>query len=210
MNLKEAFRYQNKLQQLMEEARDILRDEQNITLTTLTHLRHKIMPEAENETVEECPDTEYAEQIDCVADFLLFLLEQRGVLSAAIRQAKSGMPVDFDSEVSLNADRQSAGRLFQWMASIRSEERIVSGGGFGHRFNAEGNQVRYCCDLKKVRTIHFDRKKIRGMADAMYRKADEISAELDQCLVNTPVAYEPPFAVSATFGEVFDWYLLQS
>jgi hypothetical protein len=50
MNLKEAFRYQNKLQHLMDEATDILSDDRNITKTQNTHLRSKVMAEAENET----------------------------------------------------------------------------------------------------------------------------------------------------------------
>lgn len=63
MNLKETFRYQNKLQELTEEAVEILRFDRNVTVTTNTHLRKKVMPEAENETVIEMPDTEYADSI---------------------------------------------------------------------------------------------------------------------------------------------------
>ena len=43
MNLKEAFRFQNKLQALMGEAQEILADERNITRIQNTHLRHKVM-----------------------------------------------------------------------------------------------------------------------------------------------------------------------
>ena len=48
MNLKEAFRYQNKLQDLMEEAKDILSVDKNVTKVENTHLRHKINPDAED------------------------------------------------------------------------------------------------------------------------------------------------------------------
>ena len=59
MNLKEAFRYQNKLQSFMDEAQEILNHESNVTKVENTYLRHKVMAEAEDETVVIVPDTEY-------------------------------------------------------------------------------------------------------------------------------------------------------
>ena len=41
MNLKEAFRFQNKLQSLMEEAQSILGNEDNITRVQNTYLRKR-------------------------------------------------------------------------------------------------------------------------------------------------------------------------
>lgn len=46
MNLKDAFRAQNKLQALMDEASDILQDQGNTLKVTTTHLRSKVIPEA--------------------------------------------------------------------------------------------------------------------------------------------------------------------
>ena len=45
MNLKEAFRFQNKLQGLMNEAQSILQDDRNITKTQTTIFHKKVMPE---------------------------------------------------------------------------------------------------------------------------------------------------------------------
>ena len=59
MNLKEAFRFQNKLQSLMNEADSILSREQNITKVQNTYLRKKVMAEAEDETSIDAPSTEY-------------------------------------------------------------------------------------------------------------------------------------------------------
>ena len=67
MNLKEAFRYQNKLQSFMDEAQGILDRDANVTKVENTYLRHKVMAEAEDETVLIAPETEYYEQItDCL------------------------------------------------------------------------------------------------------------------------------------------------
>lgn len=91
MNLKEAFRFQNKLQSMMETAEDILGREQNITRVQNTYLRRKVMAEAEDETTFAPPATEYSEQITEAAAFLLFLLAQRETLSAAIYRAKAAL-----------------------------------------------------------------------------------------------------------------------
>lgn len=202
MNLKEAFRYQNKLQALMNEAQYILGREKNITKVENTCLRHKVVCDAEDETTVEVPDTEYADQITCIAGLLMFLLDQKELLSHAIRNAKQTMDMDFDGEVSLNAKRQEVARIFKRMGEIRSSEVLLPGAGTGYKFNAEGNQVAYRCDLKKVTTINFDRNKVRAYANALNKKADAISAELDKAMVNTNVDYTPVFDVNDTFDEV--------
>ena len=100
MNLKEAFRFQNKLQSLMEEAQCILGRDQNITKVQNTYLRKKVMAEAENETIEDLPATEYSEKITEVAIFLMHLLDEREKLSAAIYKTKAGLdlPAGFSGD----------------------------------------------------------------------------------------------------------------
>ena len=210
MNLKEAFRYQNKLQRLMDEAQGILRHDSNVTKVENTALRHKVNPDVQDETTLEVPDTEYAEQITEIAVFLMFLLNEREKLSQAIRFAKQGLDMDFDGEVSLNARRQEVAAIFRHMGEIRCCENLFPGAGVGYKFNAEGNQVCYRCDLKKVTTINFDRNKVRAFATGLNKKADLISAELDKRMVNTDVRYEAPFDVNDTFAEVLQWHAEQN
>ena len=165
MNLKEAFRFQNKLGTLMDEAQGILGREANITKVENTYQREK--------------------------------------LSKAIHAAKNALPIDMDSEVGLNAKRQEIARVLKRMADVRNSEVLINGGGTGYRFNQEGNQVTYRCDVKRVTTINFDRKVVRNFAAEMNRRADAVSAELDRCLVNSEVAYEAPFDVNDSFAEIF-------
>ena len=207
MNLKEAFRYQNKLQRLMDEAEAILDRDQNVIKVENTALRHKVDRDAEDETTLEQPETEYAGQITEIAVLLMFLLGERERLSLAIRRAKQGMDMDFDGEVSLNAKRQEIVGILRHMAGIRCSENLYPGAGVGYRFNAEGNQVSYRCDLKKVTTINFDRSKIRAYASGLSKKADHISAELDKRMVITEVDYDAPFDVNDTFAEVLQWHM---
>jgi len=210
MNLKEAFRFQNKLQKLMEEAQSILNQEQNVTKVQNTYLRSKVMSEAEDEVRMDVPDTEYAEQINEVVSFLLYLLEQKEKLSSAIRAAKSDLSIDMDGEVSLNSKRQEIARLLTRMGNLRNSEVTVHNGGTGYRFNAEGNQVSYRCDVKRVTTINFDRNKIRNHVSALNRKMDEMSAELDRCMVNSTVEFDAPFDVNDSFADAFEAYLEKS
>lgn len=206
MNLKEAFRFQNKLQSVLEETKRILGREQNVTKIKNTYLRKKVMPEAENETVEELPPTEYAEHITEMAGFLMYVLEEKEKLFRAIREAKTGLDLDIDSETSLNASRQSAAKVLMSMAGLRSSEIVISNGGYGYRFNTDGNQVSYKCDVKKVTTINFNRNTIRRYAKELNAKADAISADIDRSVVNTTVNYLPPFDVNSSFADIFEGF----
>ena len=141
----------------MDEAQSILNRDSNITKVENTYLRHKVMAEAEDETVLIVPETEYYDQITDIARFLLYLLNEKAALFAAIRKAKDALEIDMDSEVSLNATRQSIAYTFKRMNDLRNSEQMFSNGGTGYRFNAEGNQISYCCDVKRVTTINYDR-----------------------------------------------------
>lgn len=207
MNLKEAFRYQNKLQSFLDEAIMTLERDGNVTKVQNTHLRHKVMPEAEDETVVTVPETEYAEQITDLTKFMVYLLEEKAALSAAIHAAKNALEMDMDGEVSLNAVRQRVARTLQHMNSLRSSEQILSNGGMGYRFNAEGNQTSYRCDVKRVTTINFDRNVVQKELKKLNQLADETSAKIDLCLVTSAVDYEPPFDVNDSFAEAFETYL---
>ena len=206
MNLKEAFRYQNKLQSFLDEAQGILDRDSNVTRVENTYLRHKVMAEAEDETVLAVPETEYYEQITDIARFLLFLLDEKDKLFAAIRKAKSELDIDMDSAVSLNATRQSIARTFKRMNDLRNSEQTITGGGTGYRFNAEGNQISYRCDVRRVTTINYDRKVICAALGKLNQQADETSARIDLCLVTSKVDYAPPFDVNASFAEAFEAY----
>ena len=206
MNLKEAFRYQNKLQSFVEVAQLILARDVNVTRVENTYLRSKVVEGAEDEKVLMEPDTEYYESITDIAGFLVYLLGEKEKLFTAIREAKNELPVDMDGEISLNATRQAIAKIFRRMNDLRSSEQIISNGGTGYKFNAEGNQISYRCDIKKVTTINFDRNKIRSNLQKLNKQADEMSYKLDQCLVNSNVNYEPHFDVNDSFGEAFENY----
>lgn len=207
MNLKEAFRFQNKIQSLSEEATSILSKDANVTQVQNTYLRHKVMAEAEDETTIDVPNHDYPEQITELVNFVIYLFGEKEKLSAAIRKAKDALSIDLDTETSLNSGRQSLMKLLLHMNDLRSSEVTIHNGGLGYRFNAEGNQVAYKCDVKRVTTINFDRNTIRKHAATLSRHSDEVSAEIDRCIVNSEVEYEAPFDVNDSFAEVFDAFM---
>ena len=77
MNLKEAFRMQNKLLALINEAQSILSVPSNVTEVKTTSLYKKVSPELENETVIEAATTDYSENITDIARFIIWLLGER-------------------------------------------------------------------------------------------------------------------------------------
>ena len=136
----------------------------------------------------------------------MFLLAEKEKLFSAIRRAKDALGVDMDSEVSLNASRQGLARVFKRMNDLRSSEQIISNGGSGFRFNTDGNQVSYRCDVKRVTTINFDRKVVRAQLSELNRRSDAASAQLDLCLVTSMVDYTPPFDVNASFADALETF----
>ena len=73
MNMKDAFRFQNKLKALMCEATAILQDRRNIVKVKTTHLRSKVMSDTQDAVVEETAPSEYAGHANEVAAFLMSL-----------------------------------------------------------------------------------------------------------------------------------------
>ena len=206
MNLKEAFRFNNKLQSLIEKAQLILENEANVTEVKTTYYRHRVSPDLEDETIVTRDDSEFSGCGTELAGFALSLLGEKEKLFCAIRKAKAGLPIDLDSEVSLNASRQSLARTLKCMNDLRSSEQIIINGGTGYRFNVEGNQVSYRCDVKRVTTIDFDRKVIRRELTALHQRSDATSAQIDLNLVTAKVEYTPPFDVNDSFSDVFEAY----
>ena len=202
MNLKDAFRIQNKLQSVMLQAIDILEDQRNVLKVKTTHLRSKVMDDAQDVVVEESAPSEYAGHANEIAGFLMAKLEEREKLSKAIRDAKGKLAFDMDSEVGLNRQRQALARAFRGMTTLRNSEKTIPGGGSGYRFNGEGNQVTYRCDARQVITIDFDRNKIRALAASLGKKSDACSMDMDKCLVNTEVDYMPPFDPNDSFDTI--------
>ncbi len=204
MNLKEAFRFQNRLQLLEDKARLFLIKEENITTVTLTLLKSKVDPTLKDEETTVQPDSPYTSKVNKMVSFLLWILSEEEKLAKAIHRAKADLKIDMDSEISLNKHRQQAAIMLRSMIDLKNSERIAASAGKASRFNNEGNPVTYSCDLKRVTKINYDRNTIRTACAALEQKAEQVSSEIDLCLVTSNVDYQPPFDVNSSFDEVFE------
>lgn len=207
MNLKEAFRYQNAIQSMLSSALAELQDRSNILKVSTTHFRSKVRSDAQDVTIEDNANSEYAGKANLLVDFAAMLLAEKEKLTKAIYDAKVSLDVDMDGEVALNQERQRFASTLRAMTGYKSSEVILPNGGSGLCFNGEGNQVAYHCEAKRVTTIDFDRNKVRILAAELGKKSDGISAELDKCMVNTEVSYEAPFDVNDNFDAVFSKFI---
>lgn len=208
MNLKDAFRYQNKMDAFIESAQTVLRSPGNITTTTDLYLRKKVVPAAENEEIVAEPSFEYADKITELVEFTAKLIDEKAKLYAAISEAKRTADIDIDSETALNKQRQAMARTLQRMLTSKSKETILQNQGTGYTMNNDGNQVQYRCDVKRVVTINFDRNVVQAKLKALNAKADEVSEAIDKAVINTQVDFTTDlFDVNDTFEDAFGRYV---
>lgn len=200
MILKEAYRYMNYLDSLLDSARIYLENPHFITTTKQTHYRTKVNPAAQDET------TQLAKPFDAVftpmqlVDFVVKILEEKENLSAAIATAKKTTPIDMDHAVAMNKKRQEFVKILNSMNYIKGSERVVQGSAY--KFNQEGNQTNYFYDIEEVRTIDFDRNDVKGLIKKYTKVCDEISAQLDMLLITTKVQYEPKWDINDTLDDL--------
>lgn len=209
MNLKEAFRFQNVLTNHLEYAKSILDRDRNLIITESNYLKNKASggEALDEKIIEPIPNPEYQDHITDLAEFAAFLVLEKQRLATAIRAAKATLTIDIDSETSLNATRQGLALTLRHMNDLRNGETMSPNGGIGYRFNAEGNQTSYKCDVKTVRTINFDRTKVNKLLNNLLAASDTCSAEIDKGLINSTVEYDTPFNVNDSFTTIFERFL---
>ena len=205
MNLKEAFQAQNKIESLFDFVSGYLDDEKNLTSVTEKHFRSKAAEGQPDEKINIVVDNKFPP--DKVIDFLLLLIDEREKLAHAIHAAKSSMKFDLDSAVDVNKKRHRALENLRGLRQFQSSSLIQKNAGIGYVFNKEGNQTTYRYDIERVKTIDFDRNRVRKLIKKLQKSADKISNEIDSALLSTNVAYKLPFDVHASELEVLEEYV---
>lgn len=200
MNLKEAFRYQNFLVELLNETRSHLSQRANITKIEQHHLRKKVNSEAEDEVIDTSKERTITIKPDIIVKFMISLLEERCRLSEAITEAKATCGLDIDSAVSMNVKRHEVIRVLNFMNGIKDGKRIIS--GRANKFNVEGNQVPYIYDVEEETKLDFDKSYVRERMKELHSECDKISAQIDKIMVDTEVDYEGPYDVNDNFEDV--------
>ena len=205
MYLKEAFRYQNYLNELISATTSYLNGGQYTTKTVQEHLRKKANPDAENETIDLSAERALAYTANQMVDFLQHLIDEKQKLTKAISEAKKGCSIDIDAEVANNRIRQSVAATLSRMGNMKPSERMTR--AYAYKYNAEGNQVQYAYEVKEVTTIDFDRNKVKGISKKLIQCADEASTAIDKAMVELAVDYNPNYSVNDSFEDAIEQFL---
>lgn len=205
MNLKEAFQAQNTLENLINYVSGYLNDEEKLTSVTEKHFRSKAAQGQPDEKINIVVDDKFPP--DKVIDFFILLLEEREKLAQAIHAAKKSMEFDLDSAVDVNKKRHLAANTLRRLRQFKSSSNLQKNAGTGYIFNNEGNQTTYRYDIERIKTIDFDRNRVRDLLAKLQTKADAVSTEIDAALVSATVDYELPFDMHAGNLEVLEDYV---
>lgn len=196
MNLKEAFQAQNKISDLLNHITDYLSDSDNVVTITEKHLRSKALAGQQDETVDVSRKDEDAFDVGRLLDIWQKLMEEKERLGAAIGKAKADMTFNLDAAVDSNKARRSFLIMLQGLANRKSSHELMKGSGKGYVFNNDGNQTSYCYDIDRIKTIDYDRNKVRAMVKELNRISDETSIKIDEALLHTKVDFTPKFDLS--------------
>ena len=199
MILKESFRMQNHLNELMQQAMLFLSKTENVMKVKEEHLRNKSNPNAENETVEVRRDSDM--EADKVIELYLDLLAEREKLAKAISKAKASADIDMDAALSINKTKQAAIERFRGLARLKSNETMESGRDY--LINTEGNQTAYVYTIRAVKTIDFDRDALKGIIQRLQRESDAVSAKIDLLNVTLEVDYTSKYDFEESFEDAY-------
>ena len=204
MNLKEAFQAQNKIEKLFDFVSGYLDDEKNLTSVTEKHLRSKAAAEQSDEKINVIVENKFPP--DKVIDFLILLIDEREKLAKAIHAAKGTMDFDLDSAVDVNKKRHAAAETLRGLRNFKSSSSLEKNAGVGYVFNKDGNQTTFRYDVERIKTIDYDRNRVRRLINRIQAQADAVSREIDAALIGTTVDYELPFDTHAdNFGVLEDF-----
>jgi len=203
LNLKEAFRFTRKINDLFHEASRSIGDRNHALKITKKHLRKAANPEAEDKT-EEVDVGEFYKNDD-VLSFMRYLMGEKELLVLAIRRAKASCEVDIDGAAEVNKLRQgfrdSIDSMLRNTASKKTER------GSDYKFNVEGNQTGYTYEIEVEYTEAYDRAMAKEVMRSVITSADSTSKAIDEAMINTIVNYSLPFDVNDSFDDAIENFL---
>ena len=196
MNLKEAFQAQNKIIELLDYISGYLSVEDNVMTVTEKHLRSKALSGQQDDSVDVSRKSEEMFEVGKLIDIWQQLMNEKEQLGLAIGKAKAGMSFNLDAAVDANKSRRAFLMTMQRLANRKSSHELQKGEGRGYVFNNDGNQTTYFYDIDRIKTIDYDRNKVRAMVKELTRVSDEVSIKIDEALLHTQVDYEPKFVLA--------------
>lgn len=203
MNLKEAFRYQNFIDNLLVSAGQSIRQQSHCLVTTKNHLCNKANPEVSD--FSEVVEVDKFVCNDDVIKFMEFLIEEKWKLTSAINKAKASIEFDIDAHTEQNKIRQSVYRHIKDMMKYIPGKRMEA--AYGYKFNVEQNQVSYRYDVEVTTEDAYDRTEAKKFMKKVIADADKISSKIDEAKITTNVEYDAPFDVNDSFEDVIEKFV---
>lgn len=201
MVLKEAYRYQNYLTALIDEAKRYLAKRDFITTTKQKHNRNKANPDAQDEIVEvPSPYTVEFTPMNLV-DFIAKAITEKEKLSEAIVFAKKSAEIDIDAAIALNKIKQGYISVLSAMANTKASEKKTR--GTDYKINQiDGNQISYFYDIDETIVINYDRNDVKGLIKKLTKETDDVSMKLDAIQITTEVTYVPIWDIGDSLEDV--------
>ena len=200
MILKEAFRYQNYLSLLFDQATGYLSREDFITTTIQKHNRTKVNPDAQDENIVVPKVFTVDYKPNDLIDFVVKLIDEKQKLSNAITAAKRTLDMDIDADMCMNKSKQNFISTLRRMAVIKSTESEKE--GTSYKFNNDGDQVSYRYPVKEVKTIDYNRNTVKSLISKYKKETDKISTERDRIDIMTEVNYKPIWEVDTPLEDI--------
>lgn len=202
MNLKESFRYQNFLNDLLTNAYTSIMNSNHCLEIKRTHRKSESNPEAQD-VVEVLEVSPFAPNDD-VIKFIIKMISEKSKLTESINRAKSKLPYmkdfDLDAAIESNKSRQSAIRAIQNMIVQTTSKKIEK--GMDYKFNAEGNQVPYYYSIETESSELYDREESKAIMKRLMSESNEVSNQIEAALINTKVDYEPLYDITESFEDI--------
>ena len=203
MTLKEAFTYQNFLNEIIMKGETYLSNSGFITTTKEIHKKNAANSEAEDEEIVAKKPYDVDFGVTDVIDLVVDTIREKESLAQAISTTKKNLDFDIDAAVSLNGKKQGFINTLKIMNHQKSSESTVQGSGY--RINSiDGNQMRYFYDIDKVTTIDFDRNDVKGLIKKYAKDCDETSAKIELTMITANVDFSPRWDLNDTFEDIIE------
>lgn len=197
MNLKESFRYQTFLDNLMSNATLSIQSVSSCLTVTKKHNKSKANPEAKD--IEEVIESTAKFKNDDVISFMEMLIREKHNLTEAIGKAKSAADFDIDAAIETNKFRRSVHAAIKRMLQNEPNDRIEMGKDY--KFNVEGNQVTYLYEIEVSSKEAYDKERSQNVMRSTIKDSDDISGKIDAAMINIIVDYQPIFDVNESFDD---------
>lgn len=198
MNLKESFRYQNFINDLLTNAYTSIMNSSHCLEMKRTHRKSESNPEAQD-VVEVLEVSPFAPNDD-VIKFIVETINEKSKLTESINRAKANMDFDLDAAIEANKSRQSAIRAISNMIVQTASKKIEK--GMDYKFNAEGNQVPYYYSIETESSELYDREESKAIMKRLMSESNEVSNQIEAALINTEVDYETLYDITESFEDI--------